>query len=318
MQFTIVGAGALGSILAAHLIAAGHAVSVVARGQRATQLDAQGLRVRGLRDLDVACRVVAPGQAPDDAGIVIFAVKTYHLAPAIAMCATLRPQAVLSVANGVMKNEQLCASYGRERVLGCMANVSGELLPSGEVLFTRNVRMPLGPLGDYRGPAAAAIAAAIDAAGVVTTCVADIETVEWSKFVGWLAMFVLALIARRPTGVYLSDPRFAALAVRLIREGGALAQARGVVLADHSPIPVQSVLQAEEPAACAIVRAVGAEFARSPAHRMSSLQDLDAGRPLEVHETLGFAVREAERLGVAAPTLAVCYDLIAALDALPA
>jgi 2-dehydropantoate 2-reductase len=271
-----------------------------------------------LRDLDVACRVVTPGQVLDDPGIVIFAVKTYHLAPALAACAALRPQAVLAVANGVMKNEQLCATYGRARVLGCMANVSGELLPRGEVLFTRNVCMPLGPLGDYRGPAAADIAHAIAAAGVVTACVADIETVEWSKFVGWLAMFVLALVARRPTGVYLSDRRFAALAVRLIGEGAALAQARGVALADHAPIPVLRVLQATESEACAIVRAVGAEFARSPEHRMSSLQDLDAGRPLEVHETLGFAVREAERLGVAAPTLAVCYDLIAALDALRA
>ena len=50
---------------------------------------------------------------------------------------------------------------------------------------------------------------------------------------------------------------------------------------------------------------------------MSALQDLEAGRALEVHETLGYAVNEARRLGVPAPTLALCYDIAAGLNDLP-
>lgn len=123
----------------------------------------------------------------------IYTVKTYQMDEALAALAALKPDAVFSVANGVMKNEQLRAVYGAERVLGCMANVSGELGADGEVEFTRNVRMPLGPLPGYRGPAAADIAAAIDAAGVITPAVDDIETAEWSKFRRWLAMFALAV-----------------------------------------------------------------------------------------------------------------------------
>ena len=49
---------------------------------------------------------------------------------------------------------------------------------------------------------------------------------------------------------------------------------------------------------------------------MSALQDLEAGRPLEVHETLGYAVREASRLGLGAPALGLCYDIAAGLDLL--
>ena len=318
MQFTIVGAGALGSILGAHLIAAGHAVIMIARGARATQLKDRGLRLRGLREFDLPCQVVAPGAAIATPGVLIYTVKTYQMDDALAALGSLRPDAVFSVANGVMKNEQLTAVYGPECVLGCMANVSGELLASGEVSFTRNVRMPLGPLPGYRGPAAASIAAAIDAAGVITPAVDDIETAEWSKFAGWLAMFTLAVIARTTTGVYLENAGLAALAVKLVKEAVALARARGITLVDQSPLPVVSVADAATPAAAVeILRDIGRNLvAQAPTHRMSALQDFEAGRRLEVHETLGYAQREAQRLAVPAPTIAFCYELVAGLDTL--
>lgn len=318
MQFTIVGAGALGSILGAHLIAAGHEVTLVARGARAAQLKEQGLRIRGLRDFDLPCQVVTPGAASATPGVLIYTVKTYQMDEALAAHAHVTPEAVFSVANGVMKNEQLTARHGAECVLGCMANVSGELRTDGEVEFTRNVRMPLGPLPGYRGPQASVIAAAIDAAGVVTPAVDDIECAEWSKFAGWLAMFTLAVIARTTTGVYLENPGLAAVGVKLVKEAVALARARGIALVDQSPIPVVSVADADSAQAIESLRDIGRNLIRqAPTHRMSALQDFEAGRRLEVHETLGYAMREARRLGVAAPTIAFCYELVAGLDTLP-
>ena len=56
---------------------------------------------------------------------------------------------------------------------------------------------------------------------------------------------------------------------------------------------------------------------QAPTHRMSALQDLEAGRRLEVHETLGYAAREAQRLQVSAPTIALCYEIVGAIDSLP-
>jgi ketopantoate reductase len=47
---------------------------------------------------------------------------------------------------------------------------------------------------------------------------------------------------------------------------------------------------------------------------MSSLQDLEAGRPLEIHETLGYALRKAAQNGSALPLLDAFYHVIAALD----
>jgi 2-dehydropantoate 2-reductase len=52
----------------------------------------------------------------------------------------------------------------------------------------------------------------------------------------------------------------------------------------------------------------------APGHRLSALQDLERRKRLEVEETLGFAVQEAARLNIDAPTLATCYTLIAGVN----
>ena len=313
MQFTIVGAGALGTILGAHLTRAGHGVRMLARGQRAAQVAAHGLRVRGLAELETPCSAVTGPDAAADSGVLVFAVKTYHMAAALESTRGLSPQVVFSLANGVMKNDQLAQTFGRDKVLGCMANFSGELEADGTALFTRNVMLYLGGCE----PWAANIAQAIDAAGINAQASTRIETVEWSKFVGWVAMFALAVIARSTTGRCLDNPHLAQLGVAVVREGAAIANARGIELVDQSPLPVKSLAELPFREAVALLRKVGHELAvAAPNHRMSALQDLEAGRELEVHETLGFAVREAARLGATAPTLALCYEIGAGLNAL--
>jgi 2-dehydropantoate 2-reductase len=60
---------------------------------------------------------------------------------------------------------------------------------------------------------------------------------------------------------------------------------------------------------------VGRNMQRTaPEHRMSTLQDLNAGKTLEIEETLGYAVHEAQRLKVPTPLLEACYHLIAGID----
>ena len=318
MEVTIIGAGALGTILGAHLIAAGYEVTVVARGRRAQNVKQHGLSVRGLIELDTPCRVVEKPEAIAATDLLIFAVKTYHTAEAIERLSHTIPVSVFSVANGVMKNEQLAAAYGADKVLGCMANLSGELLDAGTVEFTRNVRLYIGPTRAYTGPDASAIADVLDAAGINTEASAQIETVEWSKFVGWVALFSLSLIARTTTGQFLENPRLAALGVRLIREMAHIAAARGIDLIDQSPVPVYSIASGPERAAVEKLIQIGRDLiAQTPNHRMSSLQDLEAGRTLEVEQTLGYALQEAARLGIDAPTLDVCYAAAAGLNTLP-
>jgi 2-dehydropantoate 2-reductase len=86
-------------------------------------------------------------------------------------------------------------------------------------------------------------------------------------------------------------------------------------LTDQSVLPVATIcLDTEEGAVGSIIR-TGREYERNaPQHRMSSLQDLEAGRPLEIHETLGYALNKAAQLQLDMPLTDDHYRLIAAID----
>ena len=213
-----------------------------------------------------------------------------------------------------MKNDQLAAVFGAERVLGCMANFSGEMFTDGTVAFTRNVCLFVGGAE----PLASGIAQAMNRAGVVSAASAEIESVEWTKFVGWIALFFMSISARTTTGVFLNNPHLAGIVASLIREVAALAAARNIPLLEDSIMPVKGISTLPVADAIEKVREAGRDMhAKAPNHRMSSLQDLEAGRQLEVHETLGYVAREAERLGIDAPVTAQCYALAAGLNDLP-
>src|SRR5271170_4245346 len=108
-EFAILGAGAMGSIVGAHLARAGHSVVMLAR-------------------------TVSEPASLAGAGALIVAVKTPGTAAALAALRHAHFDVTLSIQNGPLKNELLVQAFGAERVLGALANTSGELLPGGEVL----------------------------------------------------------------------------------------------------------------------------------------------------------------------------------------
>ena len=315
-EFAILGAGAIGSILAAHLARAGHSVIVIARGDRARTVERDGLRIKGLADFSAQVGVVVDPTQLEAADTLIVALKTPGTEAALERLKHVRVGVALSIQNGVVKDELLARTFGVDRVLGALADTSGELLPSGEVLFTRNVNLPVGELTGGITDRARRIAGMIDAAGVRSTAVADIVSMEWSKFTVWLGLMSMAVITRSVSWRYLADADCAQVLVRLVREVAAVARAQGIVLVDGAAgTPLRAILDAPEPEAVAAVRGAGEQMrSRAPDHRMSALQDLEAGRPLEVEETLGYAVRKARELGLSLPLLDSFHHLVAAID----
>lgn len=318
-EFAILGPGALGSILAAHLAAAGHSVVVLARGERARNIKEQGLRIRGLARISTPVEVITEPSELRAAEVLIVATKTPGTEAALERLRHVEVEVAFSVQNGVLKDELLARTFGADRVLGALADTSGELLPSGEVLFTRNVSLPLGELTGSAGRATR-IAAMIDAAGVRSCAVADIVAREWSKFTAWVSLMSLAVVTRSATWRYLSDPDCALVLVRITREVARLAEAQGVTLREEGILfPLHTVLHAPETQAIQAVQATGERLRLDASdHRMSSLQDLEAGRPLEVDETLGHAARKASELRLSLPLLEAAHRLVAGIDRLRA
>jgi 2-dehydropantoate 2-reductase len=315
-QFAILGAGAIGSIIGAHLARAGHSVVMLARGRRAEQIGREGLRITGLENFAVPVPTITDPFQFKGADVFIVATKTAGTAQALDAIAHADVGVAFSIQNGLWKNDQLTRVFGQQRTLGSLANTSGELLHSGEVLFTRNVNIFIGELAGGDSSRAQSIAASIAASGVRSMAVPNILAREWTKFVGWTGLMAMSVTTRAVTWKYLSDPDCALLLVRLVREMSSLARASGVELTNqHSLLPIQAILHSPEQEAVAAVIQSGHEFKVSaPEHRMSTLQDLDAGRPLEVEETLGDALDRASRLGLSLPLLETCYRLVAAID----
>jgi 2-dehydropantoate 2-reductase len=314
-QFVILGAGAMGSIFGAHLARAGHAVVMLVRESRARQIRADGLRLSGLDDFHVSVPAVTDAAQLRDGGVLIVAMKTLGTAAALAPLRHLRFDAVLSLQNGAFKNDRLVEAFGRQAVLGALSDASGELRPDGSVLFTRNVMTFIGELDGGISHRADSIARTIDGAGVRTRAVPDILDREWSKFCAWAGYMTMAVATRALSWKFVTDPDGALLIAKVVREVGALARARGIALSDESVLPVLSMCRGTEAEAAAAVMHKNKDMpATAPLHRISSLQDFEAGRELELEETIAVALRQARDLGVAMPVLESLYHLCRAVE----
>jgi len=314
-KVAILGAGAIGSIIGAHLARAGHSVAMLARGRRAEHIATHGLAICGLAEFATSVPVLRDPAELRSADVLIVATKTPGTAEALARLRHVDIGLAFSIQNGPLKNELLSAGFSPDRVLGSLADTSGEMLDDGRVLFTRNVNILLGELSGEESSRARDIAATIDSSGVRATAVPNILSMEWSKFVTWVGMFALSVTTRSVTWRYLVDPDAALVLVRITREMGRLAQALGIELTDKANLPAASLCRGTEESAVQIVIDAGRGFeTRAPEHRMSSLQDVNAGRPLEVHETLGYALRKAAEHGIPMPLLDGFYRVIATTE----
>lgn len=315
MKYAILGAGALGSILGGHLIRAGADVTILARGARAAHLREQGITLRGLADFTVPCRVETDPAAVRDAEVLIVTVKTYQTADAIAPLKHLKFGQVFSVANGVLKNRQLGDVFGDAAVLGSIAMISGELLGDGVVNFTVNQMLEIGALPQGHSKAATAIADSLQDAGINSSVSEAIQTDEWSKYVNWSGMMALSVLTRLETYKFLSEPGPVRVAAKIMRETAALAAALDIPLSDKPPVACDRIVGGSEDDAVAFLQKMGRSFEKNaPRHRVSALQDVERGQHLEIHETLGYTIEEAKRLGVPVPTIETCYGLVSAVD----
>lgn len=315
MKIVVLGAGAIGSIIGGHLAHAGEDVIFIARGQRAAFLQQHGIVVTGLVDFTVPVTVTTHPHEVRVADVLLVTVKTYDTEPALANLRHLRVHSVLSVQNGVLKNEQLARIFGWEHVLGAAAVVSGEVLPDGAVRFTLNDRLALGELPEGTSERAQGLAATLVRAGLRAEVSPHIQTVEWSKYVLFVGGMALATLTRLATAKFLSDPDGALLMARLMRELGDIATRLEIPLEDAGLMPIKTLCGGSLSEAVEHVKRVGAVMSeRAPAHKMSTLQDLERSRRLEVEETLGYAVRRGAELDVPLPTVETCYRLLAGVN----
>jgi 2-dehydropantoate 2-reductase len=315
MNIVILGAGALGSIIGGLLAQAGEEVVVIARGQRAAFLQQRGISLTGLADFTVPVRVVTNPQEIHAADVLIVAVKTADTETALASVRHVQVGSVLSIQNGVLKDEQLARTFGWARTLGAAAIISGEVTANGGVRFTLNDYLALGELPQGTSARVQTLVDTMIRAGIRAEASAQIQTVEWSKYALFVSMMAPAALTRLETYKVYADPDIACIVARLVHETGLLAAQRRVSLEDRGLLPIKTLCSVSLDEAITRIRHVGEALAtRAPTHKISTLQDLERGRRLEVEETLGYAVQLGAEFNVPLPTIDCCYRLLTGIN----
>jgi 2-dehydropantoate 2-reductase len=319
MRILILGGGGLGSVLAAYLARAGTDVTLFVKPAQAAALTADGpapgvatLHVSGLATFSTPVRVTADPAAAGTPDFLIVCVKARDTEAALAPLQGLAVGAVLSLQNGVQKNEVLARFFGRERVLGAITGMGGRLLALGRVEHFLTAPTLVGELDGGPSPRGERLAAAFAAAGLPAACVPDIVRREWHKLAIFLRTAPVCALTGTDIPGALLDPDLLEVCMRVAKEVAAVAAAEGQPL-DAMPVWLTPSVTFGSPEAA--VRAALGEIAAGlraqgvPLYP-SLAQDTFAGRPTELEATAGDVVRRAARHGIDVPVLATLYRLL--------
>ena len=301
MQVAVYGAGAIGSLVGARLHQAGADVRLIGREAHVEAIRANGLLVRSQDEARVV-RLPASTTLAAAADIVLLTVKSQDVVDACRDIAWLHSNAtVVTMQNGVRSDGEAAGILGRDRIVGCVLNLSATYLEPGVVEQNTGALLQVGapfPESADRVEAVLALLSPI----MKTEHVADIARARWTKLMANLNNAIMA-ITGLPIGKALRHRGLARLAIATIREGVRTVQAGGYAL-DQSRRARTLRAMALLPFAISS-RLFGPRLAGSfppdSTYGPSTLQSLRRGSSSELDYLNGEIVTLGERIGRPTP-----------------
>jgi len=294
LTFAVMGAGAVGCFYGGMLARAGLPVTLIGRAAHVQGIQSQGLRLQTLSFDEVMHPQASElPSAVADANVVLFAVKSTDTeAAGLQIRPHLQPGAlVLCLQNGVDNAERLRAVLPGVDVAAAAVYVATEMAGPGHLRHHGRGELIIEP-----SPRSAALAKALQAAGVPTQISAQVRNVLWTKLVINCAYNGLSAIGQIAYGELLQRPGVSQVLQDLVSECRAVAAADGVALPDDLEVSVQAI-------------------AHSMATQMSSTaHDLRRGKPTEIDFLNGHIVRRGELLGVPTPANRLLWAAVKLLE----
>jgi 2-dehydropantoate 2-reductase len=318
MKICVVGAGAIGGFLAVKLAVSGHDVSVIIRGAHLTAVRAQGMKLIA----SDGSETVAQLQATDTIAqcgaqdVVMLGMKAHQLsAVAAQLPALFHPETmVVSLQNGIPwwyfqrhgsahegkrieavdPGGMISAHIEPTRILGSLAYPACELIAPGVIQQIEGNRFPLGEIDNTDTPRVRALADAFRAAGFKTPVTTDIRSEIWLKLWGNVSFNPISALTHATLQDICAYAPTRALARCMMQE----AQAVGTALGVQFKVDVDKRI--------AGAQAVGA-------HKTSMLQDVEAGRQLELDALVNSVIELGVMTKVPTPTIEHVYALTSLL-----
>jgi 2-dehydropantoate 2-reductase len=293
------GAGGIGGYFGARLAQGGSDVVFVARGAHLAALRERGLIVESKLG-DVSLPKVQATDDPSTLGsvdVVLIGVKLWDTeAAAHAVSAIVAPTtAVLSLQNGVQKDDVLRHILGDEPVLGGVCYIASTIVRPGVISHTGTLQKLV--FGEYDGRRSARAEALLEACrrgGIDAELSLDIRKAIWEKFVFLVGLSAVTTTIRLPIGPIRTNPRTRRFLLDTMREVVTVGQVHGVAL---------SAEYAED--RLAFCDGLPAEMVSSMYH------DLERGNRLEVDWLSGGVVELGQAVGVPTPVNRAVSDILA-------
>ena len=319
MRLVVLGAGAIGGFLGAHLARAGADVVLIARGPHLDAMRESGLRViEAEGDWTVRVNVTDDFAAIRDATVVFVTLKAHSLPPVADRIASNLGAAtsVVSAQNGIPwwyfqrlggdldgihletvdPGGTVARAIDPGRVIGCVVYPATSLVSPGVVRHVEGDRFSLGELDGSQSPRCVELSHLLASAGLKAPVQSRIRAELWLKLLGNAVFNPLSALTRATLGEMTRSPLVATVVRGAMEEVDAVARRVGIEV--HVSIDQ---------------RIKGAE--RVGDHKTSMLQDLEARRPMEIDALTGSVVELGDRLGVPVPHLRTLYGSVKLLQA---
>lgn len=302
MKFLIAGAGAIGAYVGARMARAGYDVTLFARGPHLRAMKEHGVQVKSSEGDFVARPNIA--ESLEEAGlvdVVFLAVKAHGL-PQLApqLKSVLGPETtVVSTQNGIpwwyfqgfggewdgLRLERvdpggiISSAIEARRVIGSIVYLATEITSPGVIQHIEGNRISLGEPDGSRSERIRKIAEVLVASGLRSPITTRLRHEIWVKVLGNASLNPVSALTRATIVQMIRDPGVCSVIRGIMEEVEAVSTRLGMEL----PISIDQ-------------RIVGAE--KVGEHKTSMLQDLEAGRPMELEALVGSVVELGERVGL--------------------
>ena len=309
MDIGVIGVGAIGGWLAARLSLGGHRVTALARGETLEALRS-GLTVREKGEEQRAQLEATEAAAGAPRDLVIIATKATALAEAAeAVRPWIGPETlILPLQNGVPwwfvegqslrsvdPQGRIAAALPAEQVVGAVVHASCRRRDAATVEVVHADRLLLGEPSGGSSERVGELVRAFAQAGVPAEPHDNIRRAIWYKLWGNMTINPLSALTRATADKLLTEPGLKPFILAAMAEAAAVGAAIGCPISDSGE------------------KRMGVT-ARLGAFKTSMLQDVEAGRPLEVDALVGAPREIGRRVGVPTPTIDTLYALASLLN----
>jgi 2-dehydropantoate 2-reductase len=312
MKFLIAGAGAIGAYIGARMAQAGFDVTLFARGPHLGAMQEHGVRIKSSQGDFVARPTIASSlQEVGPVDVVFLAVKAHglpqlapHLGPVLGPDTT-----VVSTQNGIpwwyfqgfggewegLRLERvdpggvISSAIETKRVVGSIIYFATEIAAPGVIHHTEGNRITLGAPDGTRSDRIRVLAESLIASGFRCPITTRIRQEIWVMVLGNASFNPVSALTRATLVQIARDPGTSSVIRSIMQEVEAVSHKLGMEL----PVSIDQ-------------RIAGAE--KVGEHKTSMLQDLEAGRPMELEALVGAVVELGERVGLAMTSTRTVYD----------